>query len=109
MDTGVAHLLLLHPGLGGGKGGQLSGRADHDAGHGSTHAPPQPCQALLSPDGLQGTQDALQGEGRGSLGSPCPPRSPFSPPSPRSSGGGDRPHLVMVLVPHGHRGHRLGL
>ena len=80
------HLLLLHPGLGRGKGGQLSGRADHDPGHGPTHAPPQPCQALLPPDGLQGAQEALLGEGTGSLGSPCLSRSPPSPLSPPSSG-----------------------
>ncbi|KAB1269310.1 hypothetical protein Cadr_000013280 [Camelus dromedarius] len=86
------HLFLLHPGLGGGK-------ADHDSGHGPTHTPPQPCQALLPPDGLQGTKDALWGEARG----------PHSAHPAQGALGSDGPHLVMVLVPHGHGGHCLGL
>lgn len=73
------YLLLLHPGLGRGEGGQLGSGAHHDSGHSSTHAPPQPCQALLPPDGLHGTQDALRGVGTGSVGSPCQPRSPPGP------------------------------
>lgn len=76
------HLSLLHPGLGRGKGGQLSSRADHDPGHGTPHAPPQPWQALLPPDGLQGTQEALWGEGMGVTGQPLPVQEPVQPTQP---------------------------
>lgn len=99
---------LLHPGLGRGKGGQLSGRANHDPGHGPTHCPatalPGPAAARWSPRRPRGSV----GRGHGVSGQPVPVQEPIQP-AQLGELSGDGPYLVMVLVPHGHCGHRLGL
>lgn len=66
------------------------------------HRPARPCclqMVSMAPRKLCGER------AQGHWAAPCPPRGP---PSPGSSGE-RQSHLVVVLVPHSHLGHRLGL
>ena len=65
--------------LGGGEGGELSGRPHADPGYGSTGASPQTQNAVLPVDGCQSVDHPLAGRGETREGKPRIPDPPSSP------------------------------